>query len=146
MFALWNQLYRSFSTTARVRHGGFVPWQFDRFKSAIGRTRCGELRVHLLDLRGLLFSRAVRSSICFCCASICVRFQKFVEHRVDHFVVNTRPPARIVRHQSGIHFRHFLDQANAGDELNQSPLVAVRNGIEPVEPSLASAMGLMSSL
>jgi len=29
--------------------------EFARFKSATGRTRCGELCAHSLDLRGLLF-------------------------------------------------------------------------------------------
>jgi hypothetical protein len=62
-------------------------------------------------------SRDVKSSSCFCCASIFRCALKFVEqHRVDHFVVNTLwLPTKVVRHQSGIHFRYFLsDQAKRG--------------------------------
>src|SRR6266702_210767 len=40
------------STTADSSGG-----EFARFKSATGRTRCGELCAHFLDLRRLLFQR-----------------------------------------------------------------------------------------
>ena len=49
------------SATADSSSGEFAP-----FKSATGRTRCGELSVHLLDLRGLLVETAVSCATVAC--------------------------------------------------------------------------------
>ena len=75
-------------------------------------------RVHLLDLRGLLFqSRRQVINLFLLRFHFAVRLQKFVEqHRVDHFVVNTLGlPARIMRHQSGIDSAPSAIRPNAGD-------------------------------
>jgi hypothetical protein len=45
--------------------------EFARFKSAKGRTRCGELRAHFLDCDACSFKPTVSASIPFCCCYPC---------------------------------------------------------------------------
>jgi hypothetical protein len=103
--------------------------EFARFKSATGRTRCGELGAHLLDLRGLLshgcserlnFPLLLRNSCLeifpllrdcrFPLLIFAVLFEKLIEqHRVHRFITHGVDPAILITHDEiGIHLGYFL--------------------------------------
>ena len=91
--------------------------RFARFKSATGRTRCGELGAHFLDLRRQLLRRPPRKSL-RCCVTVpsnfatltmCL-FQELVEqHRVYRFIANSHYLSLLIANdQVRINLLYFL--------------------------------------
>src|SRR5438477_8481817 len=62
--------------------------EFARFKSATGRTRCGELCAHLLEARGKRFNLLLLlSRTRFHCLNFAMLFEKLVEQHCVHLLV-----------------------------------------------------------
>ena len=108
------------------------------------------LRAHLLDLRCLLFHGGDKGrNRIFQCFNFPMLLKKLVEqHQSSHY--SGRSQFRLLRcdSQVRIHLGHlFSDQAVVQRLVTIDLfLVAIRNRFEPISPSLASSIALMSSL